>query len=96
MKRRVVSASCGWEKEDKNSSWHWTIALTVEGLKIEEAGADGRSQLILDTLIEVASEFAPQGKRKKQITHYIAIETVDRKRKELREIEDKTIISEDS
>ena len=41
--------------------------------------------------MEVAAEVAPQGKRKKQTTEEdIAIETLDRKRKELREIQDKT------
>ena len=58
---------------------------------VEEAGVDERYQLISDTLMEVAAEIAPQGKRKKQITEEdIAIETLDRKRKELREIQDKT------
>ena len=60
-------------------------------LNIEEAGVDERYQLISDTLMEVAAEIAPQGKREKQITEEdIAIATLDRKRKELREIQDKT------
>ena len=37
-------------------------------LNIEEAGVDERYQLISDTLMEMAAEIAPQGKRKKQIT----------------------------
>ena len=43
--------------------------------------------------MEGAAEIAPQGKRKKQTTEEdIAIETLDRKRKELREIQDKATL----
>ena len=57
-----------------------------ECLKIEEADVNERYQLIsdTDTLMEVATEIAPQGERKQITGKEIAIETLDRKREELR------------
>ena len=83
-KRRAGSRSYGLKRKDKSSNWKQKTAQ-VECFKIIEAGVDDQYQLISDTLVEVAAEIAPQGKRKKQITEQGTIETLDRKRYELRE-----------
>ena len=64
-----------------------------ECLQVEEAGIDEseRDQLISDTIMAVAADIAPQGEKVKQANEEDkVIETLDRKRKELREIQDKT------
>ena len=62
-----------------------------ECLQVEEAGIDERNQLISDTIMAVAADIAPQGEKVMQTTEEDkVIETLDRKRKELREIQDKT------
>ena len=64
-----------------------------ECLNVEEAGIDESYKLISETVMEVAAEIAPQGKKMKEITmEDKVIEQLDRKRKELREIQDKTKI----
>ena len=88
MKRRAGSKSYGLERKDKNSNWKQTTALNVSKSK-KQVCIDDQYQLISDTLVEVAADIATQGKRKKQITEEGTIETLDRKRNELRETQEK-------
>ena len=90
MKRRAGSKSYGLERKDKNSNWKQTTALNVSKSK-KHGYIDDQYQLISDTLVEVAAEIAPQSKRKKQITEEGTIETLDRKRNELRETQEKKL-----
>ena len=54
-----------------------------------------KDQLISDTIMAVVADSAPQGKKVKQATEEDkVIETLDRKREELREIQDKNHVSE--
>ena len=77
--------------KEKRRDFQLELRNRFECLQIEEAGINERNQLISDTIMAVAADIAPQGKKVKQITEEDkVIETLDRKRKELREIQDKT------
>ena len=78
---------------DKSQDFQLKLRNRFECLNVEEAGIDESYKLISETVMEVAAEIAPQGKKMKEDkTEDKVIEQLDRKRKELREIRDKTKI----
>ncbi|XP_072048745.1 uncharacterized protein [Amphiura filiformis] len=77
---------------EKRSEFQLELNNRFEGLDIEELDLDQKYQTISSTVMEVAAEVAPQEKRRKQTTEEDKeIEALDRRRKELREIIDKSI-----
>ena len=83
----------GLRLREKSQEFQLELRNRFEGLNIEEAGIDEQYQIISDTVMEVAAELAPPGKKQKEVTEEDkVIETLDRKRKDLREIQDKTKI----
>ena len=77
--------------KEKRQKFQLELRNRFECLPIEETGVDERCQLICDTVLEVAAETAPPDKKKKLISEEDkVIETLDRKRKELKEIQNKT------
>ncbi|XP_072048312.1 uncharacterized protein [Amphiura filiformis] len=77
---------------EKRPEFQLELKNRFEGLDIEELDLDQKYQTISSTVMEVAAEVAPQEKRRKQITEEDKeIEALDRRRKELTEITDKSI-----
>lgn len=76
---------------EKSQDFQLELRNRFEFLDIENTGLDESYKIISDTVMEVAAEIAPQEKQKKETTKEDkVIEDLDRRRKELREIQDKT------
>ena len=76
---------------EKRQEFQLKLKNRFDSLNVEGAEVDEKCQLISDTLLEVAAETAPQGKQVKVITEEDkVIEALDKKRKELREIQNKS------